>query len=219
MKNYYELLEVDIHASSEIIDKAFKVLAKKYHPDTQEADKKEWAEEQFKLINEAYEVLSDKEKRESYTKELEFDKNSQLEALLLKNADLEIQIENLQEELFTLRNASYNTNTTTPNNDNPSHQSDASIAQDYAQRFNNYVHYYQNAQPQQTSQDQTNYYESYYHPIKSKLKSLLAFFTTIGVIILAGFLLWKIPFTHDMLVGFYENNPIIHSIIDLIFMR
>ena len=40
MKNYYEILEVDIHASSEVIDKAFKVLAKKYHPDTQEDNKK-----------------------------------------------------------------------------------------------------------------------------------------------------------------------------------
>lgn len=35
MKNYYKILEVDVKASKEIIDKAFKILAKRYHPDTQ----------------------------------------------------------------------------------------------------------------------------------------------------------------------------------------
>ncbi len=110
MKNYYELLEVDIHASKEVIEKAFKVLAKKYHPDMQTDDKKVWAEEQFKLLNEAYEVLSDDMRREEYTKKLEFDKNSQLHELLLKNADLEMQIEDLQRELTILKN---NTNVST----------------------------------------------------------------------------------------------------------
>lgn len=220
MKNYYELLEVDIHASSEVIEKAFKVLAKKYHPDTQETDKKEWAEEQFKLINEAYEVLSDKAKRESYTQELEFAKNSQLEALMLKNADLEVQIENLEEELACLRNASHNVNTSSSgfNSNN-----EPSLAEDYAQRFNNYVHYYQNAQPRQSNpthhQEQPTYYESYYHPVKSKLKSLISLCITIAIIALVGFLLWTIPFTHDMLVNFYENNSLIHSIINFIFVH
>lgn len=36
MKNYYEILEVNENASKEVIDKAYKVLAKKYHPDLQE---------------------------------------------------------------------------------------------------------------------------------------------------------------------------------------
>lgn len=124
MKNYYEILEVDIHASSEVIDKAFKVLAKKYHPDTQEDEsKKEWAEEQFKLLNEAYEVLSDEEKRREYTKELEFNKNSELNILLLKNANLEVEIEELQAELENLRNTSSNSQSTY-NNSNLDYQSD-----------------------------------------------------------------------------------------------
>lgn len=39
MKNYYEILQVNEKASQEIIEKAYKVLAKKYHPDLQEARK------------------------------------------------------------------------------------------------------------------------------------------------------------------------------------
>ena len=50
MKNYYEILEVDRNASKEIIEKAYKTLAKKYHPDVQEQNQKKIAEEKMKLI-------------------------------------------------------------------------------------------------------------------------------------------------------------------------
>lgn len=71
MKNYYDELEVSKTASKEVIEKVYKVLAKKYHPDTTtEADKK-LAEEKFKVISEAYEILSDDEKRKKYDIALE----------------------------------------------------------------------------------------------------------------------------------------------------
>lgn len=63
-KDYYKILGVDKDAKSETIRKAFRDLAKKYHPDHNRGDKK--AEEKFKEINEAYEVLKDKEKRARY---------------------------------------------------------------------------------------------------------------------------------------------------------
>jgi len=66
MKNYYEILEVHENASAEVIEKAYKVLARKYHPDIQPADKVEWAEEEFKQISMAYFTLSDPEKRIVY---------------------------------------------------------------------------------------------------------------------------------------------------------
>lgn len=63
-KNYYEVLGVSKDASKEDIRKAYKKLAKKYHPDVN-SDNPE-AETKFKEINEAYEVLKDPEKRRKY---------------------------------------------------------------------------------------------------------------------------------------------------------
>ena len=71
MKNYYEMLEIDKHASKEIIEKAYKTLAKKYHPDLQHQDRKNEYEKKLKLINEAYETLSDKNKKDLYDKQLQ----------------------------------------------------------------------------------------------------------------------------------------------------
>ena len=62
-KNYYDILEVNKNASPEIIEKAYKVLVKKYHPDLQEPDKKAFFEQKLKDINEAYDTLSNTEKR------------------------------------------------------------------------------------------------------------------------------------------------------------
>lgn len=63
-KDYYKTLGVDKSASTDEIKKAFRKLALKYHPDKNKGDKA--AEEKFKEINEANEVLSDKEKRKKY---------------------------------------------------------------------------------------------------------------------------------------------------------
>jgi molecular chaperone DnaJ len=64
-KDYYEVLGVARDASPEEIKRAFRRLAKRYHPDTYEGDKGE-AERRFREISEAYEVLSDQEKRAQY---------------------------------------------------------------------------------------------------------------------------------------------------------
>lgn len=71
MKNYYDILEVNKKASKEVIDKAYRVLVKKYHPDMHQGAKKEYAEKKIKEINEAYNVLSDEFLKEQYDLELE----------------------------------------------------------------------------------------------------------------------------------------------------
>ncbi|MGQ0286042.1 molecular chaperone DnaJ [Pasteurellaceae bacterium 22721_9_1] len=63
-QDYYELLEVDRGADEKTIKRAYKKLAMKYHPDRTKGDKA--LEEKFKEIQEAYEILSDKEKRAAY---------------------------------------------------------------------------------------------------------------------------------------------------------
>ncbi|WP_439882967.1 DnaJ C-terminal domain-containing protein [Pontibacter sp. MBLB2868] len=63
-KDYYKILGVDKTASQADIKKAYRALAKKYHPDKTKGDPA--AEEKFKDISEAYEVLGDKEKRQQY---------------------------------------------------------------------------------------------------------------------------------------------------------
>src|SRR5260370_19000603 len=63
-KDYYETLGVKKSASAEDIRKAFRKLARKYHPDVNPGDKA--AEEKFKALSEANEVLSDPKKRKIY---------------------------------------------------------------------------------------------------------------------------------------------------------
>ena len=64
-RDYYEVLGVDKNATEDELKKAFRKLAKKYHPDANPDNKAE-AEAKFKEVNEAYEVLSDPQKRKMY---------------------------------------------------------------------------------------------------------------------------------------------------------
>src|SRR5947208_8192897 len=66
-RDYYDVLGVDKNANDDELKKAFRRLARQFHPDTMTGEQeKKAAEEKFKEINEAYAVLSDQDKRRRY---------------------------------------------------------------------------------------------------------------------------------------------------------
>lgn len=105
-KNYYKILQVDKNASKEIIDKAYKTLAKKYHPDLHDSSNKLELESVLKEINEAYETLSDPEKRKLYDASLNdsyiskeeynrvYEENQELKGILNNQIDTNDYINN-----------------------------------------------------------------------------------------------------------------------------
>ncbi len=117
MKNYYEILEVDKKASKEIIDKAYRTLVKKYHPDLKEHTEKTDAEAKIKEINEAYDILSDKEKREEYNKTLQnsFISIDKYNLLIEENRNLKLQLKKLENTILSKLNQNDNSNNTTSN--------------------------------------------------------------------------------------------------------
>lgn len=74
--NMYDILEVSPCASKEVIEKAYRVLAKKYHPDLHDSDSKEWAENKIKQLNQAYEAIINGEKRAEYDEQLKKQNNA-----------------------------------------------------------------------------------------------------------------------------------------------
>lgn len=131
MENLYEILEVSPNASKEVIDKAYKTLAKKYHPDLQTGDDKKIAEEKMKKINDAYSILSDSEKRAEYDEKLkqeeELKKQQEEEELIHK-------IENNITEDYTKKAdvdiSQYDTRQTQAHNT----RNEADIAEEYRRR-------------------------------------------------------------------------------------
>jgi curved DNA-binding protein CbpA len=78
MKTHYEILGVSRNAAIEEIRKAYRELAKILHPDNHNNSKS--AEEQFKLINESYKILSDENRRRQYDDKIEIDQNKSFSA-------------------------------------------------------------------------------------------------------------------------------------------
>lgn len=130
MKNYYDELEVSKTSSKEIIEKVYKFLAKKYHPDTTKESNKQAAEEKFKAISEAYEILSDDEKRKKYDLELE-------QSHPTISYEEYIQVVNERDELTFLLNQLKNSSTTNINNHNIPNSNFSNTTNYQHTRYNN----------------------------------------------------------------------------------
>ena len=239
MKNYYELLEVSEKASQEVIKKAYTTLVKKYHPDLQPDDKKKIAEEKIKEINEAYEILSNPEKRQNYDKTLE---TQRLKEEQVKYANLN-------------RNRNTNTNTNSNTNQNNNRVQNQNISNNYAnansypnnkkvirrpiyqknydtdeydnfdEDYNKIVNdvynkVYQNAYNDAYNQAYINNlknmgYEIHYEkPLKEKIKTAFSAICTIFIFSLICVILWHIPFIKNYLLNLYNTNEFIKFFAD-----
>ena len=99
LKDYYRILGVNRDASAQDIKKAFRQLALRYHPDRNHDNMKQ-AEEKFKKINEAYEVLGDEQKKRQYDRLLDWPSYSRRTIIIndtsKDGADLDLVREMLQ---------------------------------------------------------------------------------------------------------------------------
>lgn len=202
-QNYYEILEVNKNASPEIIEKAYKTLVKKYHPDLQQDENKNKYEEKIKKINEAYDILSDSEKRKKYDLNL---KNTEISindynSLYQENINLKNNLNILKEKLNYLNNIQNNYKKNNLNYNN----------------LENNKNYSENNNINYNDINYTNYFSNFFVNIKNKLKDLFVFFITILIIIFIFFILWHIPFTKNYLIKLYNENSILQFFINLFF--
>ena len=203
-KNYYEILEVNQNASPEIIEKAYKTLVKKYHPDLQENNLKNIYEEKIKKINEAYDILSNTEKRKKYDLNL---KNTEISSEEFKN--LINENNNLKNELNYLKNDLNNQKNKNTEN------------------INNFTDRNYNKKIQESINTAYNkaYYDAYIQSLKNRgykikyKKNWKDFFALINTIIInstISFILWHIPFVKNYLINLYNKNPALQFLVDLL---
>jgi chaperone protein dnaJ 2 len=200
MITYYEILEVSRMASKEVITKAYKVLVRKYHPDLeQDEGKKEEAKEKMVRINEAYETLSDDEKRKKYDdtiaileekERIEKEKKKQQGKTQNVNNNRNINVNR------NINNVNSNNNISINNIDNDNNLNNDTKLQEEMQRAEEEI--------QMHKQNIVNQmYEDYYNtlrrmgynvvtvrPLKERIKAYLI----AGIVILLLILIYNIPF-------------------------
>ena len=193
MKNYYDELEVSKNASPEIINKAYKVLAKKYHPDTTTENKQE-AEERFKKISEAYETLSNKQKRTEYDNSLQPEINiDDYNKILADNKKLATELLNLKSQLDNINSRQNNYSTINHNANN--NFSSGNHPPNNQTVYNRVVY---------TNPRSTKSY-SFIDIIKFKLnnlfKNILALILTVALIFIIFSILLYIPYTKNFILN------------------
>lgn len=213
MKNYYEILEVSHNASQEIIEKAYKTLAKKYHPDLQEDTNKKEAEQKMKEINEAYDIISNPEKRSSYDEELQRIENEKQ-----YKASRNYQNTNRSNDNITKNNP-------TTNNINQVQNNQANYIE-YQQAQNDYIRQQEQIKFELEKQQaiEKAYYDAYIQDLKNRgykikykktFKEHIINIISIFIVFFVLFLILQIPFVKNYFIGIYEENEIIKRIVDL----
>ena len=198
MKNYYEILEVDKNASDEIIKVAYKALVKKYHPDLKEGTAKINAEDKIKQINEAYDILSNPEKKYEYDQNLinEDISKEQYEIILNENMNLKRELNIYKNNIY--HNYRQNNRYTKENYDTT-----------YNTNYNNDNNSQNTAYKEQNSNIKNNNFKE---NISERLKTLIAICITFLII----FIIYNIPFIKDLFSSFLGSHYIFLVIIIII---
>ena len=220
--NYYKILEVDRDASPEVIEKAYKTLAKKYHPDLQESNMKQEAEEKLKLINEAYETLSNPDSRAKYDETLKQNEISKEDYNRLSQEN-----RNLYNEINDLKQNNYNNNYQNNYNNNNNYSNIQNNNNIYQEKLNEEEKYQRQLEYENQIQQakQKAYHDAYIQDLKNRgyrikykktprehLKNFIALLITIAIL----FLLSQIPFIKNFFIKMYNENVVIQYIVNFI---
>lgn len=219
METLYDILEVSRKASKEVIEKAYKTLAKKYHPDLQTAENKEIAEKRMKEINEAYDVLSDEQKRKEYDEKLEAEdeRKKQEEYINYQNNS---SAQNVRHESNMQTSDSGNSgNYSNPNNYS---NQDFDWRKAYANLSKKEQHKIMKEVQKEANAEYRKQYEDYFRSLGYKIKhkwtfkDFLTVILVIGVLVIIVGVLWLIPPTHEYMINLYNTNLIVKIITDII---
>ncbi len=171
MKNYYEILEVNENASPEVIEKAYKVLAKRYHPDRWQNNNSYWAEDRFKEVTEAYQVLSNTDLRREY--DIRIGVNSTYKD---KYNDLYAENKKLKEEVNNMKLKDFFKSNQTDSNGN-----NQSIFKQYSVNLKTLI---------QAERDK---------PKEERSKDFIALIITLIIVAIIVFVFWKVPVLHNLI--------------------
>ena len=213
MNTLYEVLEVSENASAEVIEKAYKVLVKKYHPDLQSPENRPASEKRMKEINEAYDILGDEAKRRQYDEKLSAQR------------EMEKQQQNQQSQRRQEQPPQYQnmqSNGVNQNTRRPDQVAYRRYEDMQRRRYEEELRRQQEKMQENMQQEYQNAYYNYLRSLGYKIKETWTWqrtkdlLITLLIIAVICTILWFLPPTHKMLVDIYESNPIIKIIVNII---
>lgn len=192
METLYDVLEVSRKASPEIIEKAYKTLAKKYHPDLQTGNNKTIAEVKMKKINEAYSILGDEQKRKKYDEKLENEEKLRMAQKNNLNNTKQEQKFGDWRDLYSSLNKNEQTRM--------KRKIENELNEEYKKRYE-------------------TYFKNIKHRKRHKWtkKDFIALMIVILSATILFLILWWIPATHIEMVKLYNNNMLVKIIVNIIW--
>lgn len=213
MKTYYDVLEVSSKAGIEVINRAHKVLVKKYHPDLQldEQSKKEAAQKMIE-INAAYEVLSDENKRAKYDAELKREEE------IAKQKELEKMQRNSQVRYSTKSDNNTHLNVQDNSNDNVVGYNNAEDMQNYQNEFYKMAYETERKRQQMLRDMEIEHYRRMGYKIvyPVTMREMITRAIIILVFLLIFIAMFNIPFFDNQVHEFFKENTFTEGIYRLL---